>query len=94
MTYKIFLQCIKDKLLGGTEEDHAINLSFLPKYYQRKSYISRGIIPSFHSFIYSSILSFILYSALRQVHSLLQSEFSTECDPLLSLSISSILSFH
>jgi hypothetical protein len=36
--------------------------------------------------------SFIPQSALRRVHSLFQSEFSTECDLLLSLSICSICS--
>jgi len=36
---------------------------------------------------------FIPYSVLRQVHSLLQSEFSKECGIMLSLSFSSIISF-
>jgi hypothetical protein len=43
-----------------------------------------------HSFI---ILSFILLSVLRQVHSFFLSEFSTECDLLRPLSFSSMLSF-
>ena len=37
--------------------------------------------------------SFILQSVLRQHHSLFQSEFCTECDLVLPLSICSILSF-
>jgi hypothetical protein len=37
--------------------------------------------------------SFILQSVLRQVRSLFQSEFSTVCDLVLPLSISSIFSF-
>jgi hypothetical protein len=37
--------------------------------------------------------SFILYFVLRQVHSLFQIQFSTECDLLLLLSIYSILFF-
>ena len=39
------------------------------------------------------LLSFILQSVLRQVHSLFQSEFSTGYDLVLRLSVSSILSF-
>jgi hypothetical protein len=38
------------------------------------------------------ILSFVLLSVLRQALSLFQSQFSTECDLVLPLSISSILS--
>jgi hypothetical protein len=41
-----------------------------------------------HSFIHSPFHSF--RSVIRQVHSLFQSELSTECDVVLSLSISSI----
>ena len=37
--------------------------------------------------------SFIRQSALRQVHNLFQTEFSTECDLVLPLSIFSVLSF-
>ena len=40
------------------------------------------------------MISFILLSALRQVHGPFQSEFSTECDLVLPLSTCSILSFH
>jgi hypothetical protein len=43
-----------------------------------------------HSFIHSHIF---LFSVLRQVHSLSQSGFSTECDLVLSFSVSSNLSF-
>ena len=43
-------------------------------------------------FIHSFIHSFILPSALRQIHSLFQSKFSTQCDLVLPLSILSILS--
>ena len=39
-----------------------------------------------HSFIHSFIHS-LEYSILRQVHTLLQSEYSTQCDPLLLLLI-------
>jgi hypothetical protein len=39
-----------------------------------------------------SMLSIIKQSALRQAHSLFQSQFSTECDLVLPLSISSIFS--
>jgi len=39
--------------------------------------------------ITSGAISFIPQSALRQVHSLFQSHFTTECDLLLPLSISS-----
>jgi hypothetical protein len=38
-------------------------------------------------------ISLIHSAALRQVHSLIQSEFFTDCDPVPSISISSILSF-
>jgi hypothetical protein len=44
-----------------------------------------------HSFIHSFIHS--LLSAVRQVHSLFQIQFSTEWDPVLPLSIFSTLSF-
>jgi hypothetical protein len=37
--------------------------------------------------------SLILQSVLQQVHTLFQSQFSTECDPLLPLSISSFVWF-
>ena len=40
------------------------------------------------------IHSFILQSVLRQVRSLLESEFSTQCDLVFPLLISSIFSFH
>jgi hypothetical protein len=40
-----------------------------------------------------TLLSFVVWPVLHQVHSLFQSLFSTECDMVLSLSISSILSF-
>jgi hypothetical protein len=43
--------------------------------------------------VYSFIHSFILQSVLRQVHSLFQSEFFTEYDLVLPLSISSIFSY-
>ena len=46
-----------------------------------------------HSSIGLGIHSFITLCALQQVHSLFQSEFSTECDLTLSLSVSTILSF-
>jgi hypothetical protein len=39
------------------------------------------------------IMSFIPQSVLRQVHSLFQSQFSTECDLVLPLPISSTVSF-
>jgi hypothetical protein len=55
---------------------------------------------SFHSIIYGRVMtldkfihSFILQSVLRQVHGLFQSEFCTECDLVLPLSIYSVLSF-
>jgi len=44
-------------------------------------------------FLKSDIHSFILLSALRQGHRLIQSEFSTEGDLALPLSISKLLSF-
>ena len=40
------------------------------------------------------IIIIIMLPVLRQVHGLFQSECSTECDLVLRLSISSILSFH
>ena len=45
------------------------------------------------SFIHSFNHSFIPQSVLREVHSLFQSQFSSQCDPVLPLSTSSILSF-
>jgi hypothetical protein len=44
-------------------------------------------------FIYSFTHSLISQSVLRQVHSLFQSEFFIECDRMLPLSISNVLSF-
>jgi hypothetical protein len=43
--------------------------------------------------IHPSVHSFIAQSVLRKVHSLFQSEFSTQYDLVLPLSVSSILSF-
>ena len=44
--------------------------------------------------LYNQIhMSCIPYSVLRQAHNIFQSEFYTECDLLLPLSNSSILSF-
>jgi hypothetical protein len=75
--------------LGGTEEDHAINLSLsaciLPKNVLHKQEWN----PSFNLFIHP----LILYSDLRQVHSLLQSDFTHRVQSI-AFSISSILSFH
>ena len=50
----------------------------------------------YFAFIFASFSSYVpsspfLYSTLRQVHSLLQSDSSTGCDLVLSFSISSIL---
>jgi hypothetical protein len=54
-----------------------------------RTYVSRETLICFHSFIHS----FITWSVLRQAHRLFKSKFSTECDLVLSLSISSSLSF-
>jgi hypothetical protein len=47
----------------------------------------------FVTLILASIHSFIPQSVLRQVHSLFQSQFSTQCDLVLPVSTSSVLSF-
>ena len=47
----------------------------------------------FHSFIHSFIHSFVPQSVLRQVHSLFQCEFSTECHLVLPFSIYTTLPF-
>jgi hypothetical protein len=44
-------------------------------------------------FMHSFIRPFIQYSALRQIRSLFQNKFSTECDLVLPLSTSSTVSF-
>ena len=46
-----------------------------------------------HSFVHSFIHSFIHSVVLRRVHMLFQIDFSTECILVVTLSISSILSF-
>jgi len=43
--------------------------------------------------IFIFIHSFSLFSVFRQVHTFFQSDFSTQCDLALSISVSSILSF-
>jgi hypothetical protein len=63
------------------------------------SFILQSVLRQVRSlFILQSVLRqvrglFILQSVLRQVRSLFQSEFSTGCDLVLPLSISSIFSF-
>jgi len=46
-----------------------------------------------NSFIHSFMHSFVLFSALRQFHSLFLSQFPIQCNRVLHLSVSSILFF-
>ena len=63
---------------------------FVIKQHANKSHKEWPISNSQPSFFLSSSL----LSVLRQAHSLFQNEFTTECDLVLPLSISSILPFH
>jgi hypothetical protein len=59
----------------------------------KKSLSPSGIrTPRLAAIIIIIIIIIILF-VLRQVHSLFQNEFSTECDLLLPVSVSSILCF-
>jgi hypothetical protein len=57
-------------------------------------YALYSVLQAFFGCIHSFIHSFIPQSDLRQNQSLFQSEFSSECDLVLSLSICNIFSFH
>ena len=60
---------------------------------QRISSIAHNT-PSWNTFTINSFIHLLIPQwVLRQVHSLFQSEFSIQCDPVLPLSISSIMSF-
>jgi len=52
-----------------------------------------GGLSESHCLVIHVSVSFIGSSVLQNVHSLFQSKLSTECDLVLPLSISSILSF-
>jgi len=45
-------------------------------------------------YLYICVCVFIMFAALRLDHSLFQSEFSTEFEQVLPLSVSNILPFH
>ena len=65
------------------EAQHRLKVSGIV-FFRRTS----SLIPKpFNSSRHSSIHSFIPQAVLRQIHSLFQSEFSTECDLVLPLSI-------
>jgi hypothetical protein len=46
-----------------------------------------------NQYVSKLVYSFIQFSLFWQVHSLFQNEFSTECDLVLPIEISSIVSF-